>query len=169
MSPLFSSNYKRYRCWINAVFFCECVNIKFMRISFIKFSNFKNLFFGMFSKPIFCASSIRILSTSFSNPIPVVIKSSSYKQMAWPYARRIIALVTYIHSFWNRAIRQLPRYSLRSSCFSFPTIRAITVACCSNPYPTSRSLFDVRPEWFLFSSSHVFNCTFASTKMEGEF
>ena len=90
--------------------------------------------------------------TAFSNRIALILQISPEKQVIRPYARWIVALVKHLHAFWDRAIVQFPRNSMRlcpSAWFVTNFDNAVTEGMLvSDPEPAAISLLDFLPKAF---------------------
>ena len=104
---------------------------------------------------------IENLSSSFPISIFHVFGVSPNPQMRRADARWVIAGMTDIKTFWNRAILENPRLTMSHIIFSSDSknpISSQTMAC--SPNPTSRSFFDIFPKAFFWSDNSFFMGTF---------
>lgn len=138
MFPVFATNYISNSSFVNAEFTGD---IFLHHAAGAKTPNFKHLFFREFCSAILFALSVKpgrvCVSSSLIGHVDHVIRSRTGKQMRRISAWGIVATVTYFHAFWNGAVVQLVRKSVRG-VQSFP-ITNLAVTCWKRitiPAPT---------------------------------
>lgn len=100
--------------------------------------------FGMwpFASRPFC-------TTPLSVPVLSIVGMGAEKQMIGIDARRVIALMASDQPWWNRAIGQFIRHTMRRGLFVVEPVHPVSGGATSaRPEPTALRLADVRPETF---------------------
>lgn len=81
----------------------------------VKSFDYYNIFIAQLTK----GTSFTQKFTTFANHVVRIFLRCSHKEMIGIYASRIIALMTNVMAFWNRAVEMLIRNSMRGSRIAF--------------------------------------------------
>lgn len=88
----------------------------------------------------------------FRNFISVIIEVCPEEKMRRSFARRIIAVMTHVESFWNRSVGQKPGVPMRQD-FCARLVESENAVSGSvlltRPHPALAGLLDIRPESFM--------------------
>lgn len=126
-------------------------------------SNFQNLFPCQF-----LSSSSRLIKPPFFSPrrklaplfyrIVNVLFLSSYKKMARPHARWVIALVTNFHAFWDRTFEKHPRYSMSAYGAELFKVKVAVAINIESPAPIPTLFGFINPIKKLLFIGHRYYC-----------
>ena len=129
---------------VNAVFLCQYRAWSFVS-NIGELSYLFNLDFG---------KNYVIFSSTFRNTISYILQLCSKPKMFWFYARRIIAPMKYVKTFWYFSILNNPRNAMSASPIN--RVKSSVALClCTNPKPTVRSFLNVAEEAFGKIISHL--------------